>query len=189
MRAKSHRLLGEALVQQYFTGLPRSYIRMFLAGCVQPDKNPATYLKGSLRQSFLRGHNFSNAKRYMCRILSRLEQPRRWNHLDYYTLGKLIHYTADAFTAAHADRFDGNLLQHRQYECQLHRYFQGHLALHHGKWHCVYPSVMKNICYYHRQYRKLPPSVSTDTDYCIGVSSLIVGMLTARQTAAKAPAL
>lgn len=182
MRAKTHRLLGQFLAERYLTKTPQRCVHAFLTGCTEPDKNPTTYLKGSLRHRWLHGHDYTNAKRYMRRMIARLEQKRRWNLLDYYTLGKLIHYTADAFTAVHADSFDGNLFQHRHYECQLHRYFRAHLILHPDRCPHIHGSVMETIRYYRRQYRKFPPSVRTDTDYCIGVSCLIIGMLMARQT-------
>ena len=190
MQAKSHRLLGQFLVNRYLTDLSRPYVRVFLVGCTEPDKNPTTYLKGSLRSRWLHGHDYTNAKRYMHRIIFRLNRKRCWNLLDYYTLGKLIHYTADAFTAAHRENFEGDLFAHRRYECQLHHYFATHLSRHANPYPHIHNCAMETIRYYHRQYRKCPPCISTDTDYCIGVTCLITGMLTARQAhAAKAAAL
>ena len=49
MRRKSHKLLGEYLAREYMTDIPKSYVCAFLIGCVEPDRNPATYLKGSLK--------------------------------------------------------------------------------------------------------------------------------------------
>lgn len=47
MRGKSHRCLGNYLVQRYMGDAPQSHIKAFLLGCIEPDRNPATYLKGS----------------------------------------------------------------------------------------------------------------------------------------------
>ena len=182
MRAKSHRLLGQFLAQRYLGHIPKPCIQAFLAGCTQPDKNPTTYLKGSLRSRWLHGHDYANAKRYMRRISLRLRRKCNWNLLDYYTLGKLIHYTADAFTAAHGEDFDGDLRAHRRYECQLHQYFGRHLLRLSPPFPHVHNCAMETIRHYHRQYRKRPPSICTDTDYCIGVSFLITKMLTEGQT-------
>ena len=185
MRAKSHRLLGKFLAQRYLGHIPKPCIRAFLAGCTQPDKNPATYLKGSLRNRWLHGHDYANANRYMRRIVLRLHRKCSWNMLDYYTLGKLIHYTADAFTAAHAEHFSSNLRAHRDYECQLHHYFAAHLNRQRHRFPLVHNCAMENIRHYHRKYRKCPPNICTDTDYCIGVACLITEMLTVRQTGRK----
>lgn len=184
MRAKSHRLLGQFLAQRYLGHIPKSCVRAFLAGCTQPDKNPTTYLKGSLRSRWLHGHDYANASRYMRRIVLRLNRKHCWNPLDYYTLGKLIHYTADAFTAAHGEHFVGDLFDHRRYECQLHHYFSVHLPQLSSPFPHIHNCAMQTIRHYHRQYRKCTPNISTDTDFCIGVSCLITEMLTARQACA-----
>ena len=96
--------------------VPKRYVQAFLIGCIEPDRNPVTYLKGSIRHQWLRGHNYRNARRFMRRISVRLENKDSWNLYDYYTLGKLIHYTTDAFTYAHNDTFPTALTEHREYE-------------------------------------------------------------------------
>ena len=105
MRGKSHRCLGKYLVQHYMSDTPERYVKAFLLGCIEPDRNPATYLKGSIRCQWLRGHNYRNARRFMRAISARLEKKEKLGLFDYYTLGKLIHYTTDAFTYAHNDTF------------------------------------------------------------------------------------
>ena len=70
MRGKSHCQLGSFLAATYFPHIPAVYRRAFLLGCIEPDRNFATYFKGSIRAQWLRGHNFENAKRYMARIAS-----------------------------------------------------------------------------------------------------------------------
>ena len=105
MRGKSHRCLGKYLVQHYMSDTPERYVKAFLLGCIEPDRNPATYLKGSIRCQWLRGHNYRNARRFMRAISARLERKEKLGLFDYYTLGKLIHYTTDAFTYAHNDTF------------------------------------------------------------------------------------
>lgn len=123
MRGKSHIALGCYLLNRYLPELPRRYRKAFLIGCIEPDRNPTTYLKGSLRGQWLRGHNYLNSKRFMERISLRLEQKKSLKLFDYYTLGKLIHYTADAFTFAHNEQFPENLTDHRKYEAQLQEHF------------------------------------------------------------------
>lgn len=178
MRAKSHRRLGEHLAQQYLHHAPRRYIHAFLIGCTEPDKNPATYLKGSLRSRWLRGHNWSNSQRFMQRLALRLEQRQRLKILDFYAMGKLIHYTMDAFTQAHNDCFTTDLHIHRRYERRLERYFL--TCLENTRQCCprIHDSVMDAIRACHQEYSQAPAGISTDTRYCIRAASLVVSMLT-----------
>ena len=44
---------------------------------------------------------------------------------QYYTLGKLTHYLADAFTYPHNDHFSDSLMDHHRYESDLRLYLEG----------------------------------------------------------------
>ena len=183
MYKKSHQALGTHLAQAYLHHAPATHIRAFLTGCIQPDKNPTTYLKGSLRQNWMKGHNFSNSRRYMSRLIRRLSRQRQWNMLDYYALGKLLHYTADAFTGAHTPQFQGNLFTHRAYEKQLHRQILDLLfspVLPHFPCH---RELICTISSHHRHYRNLPMDPATDARYCIGISRMVMKVLTSQQAA------
>ena len=98
MQKRSHKLLASALLANVQGFQSRRYELAFLLGSFQPDCNPLTYLKGSVRARLLGGHNFTNSRPYVLTRLQRLEQKDRWNLWNYYTLGKLTHYVADAFT-------------------------------------------------------------------------------------------
>lgn len=123
MKRKSHIFLGKLLAENYLQNVSGINKKAFLFGCIQPDQNPLTYLKGSIRYQQLRGHNYKNAKRFMLRTANRLEQRNSFNAWDYYTLGKLIHYTTDAFTYAHNSFFKMDLHNHRVYEACLQDVF------------------------------------------------------------------
>ena len=123
MRAKSHHALGQYLLDRYLKQIPGFHARAFLFGCVQPDRNPLTYLKGSMRYQWFRGHNYPHTRRFIRRLSRRLENRQYWSVLDYYAMGKLIHYTADAFTYAHNADFDQSLSFHRKYEDALQKHF------------------------------------------------------------------
>lgn len=174
MRGKSHHQLGRYLADTYMSTLPKRYIRAFLIGCVEPDRNPTTYLKGSLRQQWLRGHNWNNAQNYMQRVSRRLESRRKLRLTDYYTLGKLIHYTVDAFTSAHNRYFSENLQDHRQYEEALQNYFIRYLAQCPDIWTDAAKPVMDTIRSYHLDYIHRPVSIHTDTRFAIIVCSMVV---------------
>ena len=98
MQKRSHKLLASMLLECEHGFCAKRYEWAFLFGSIQPDCNPFTYLKGSRRAYKLRGHNFSNSQLYINRQIQQLQERVRWNTWQYYTLGKLTHYLADAFT-------------------------------------------------------------------------------------------
>ena len=162
MRGRSHSCLGQYLIHHHMphTGIFRQ--KAFLFGCIQPDRNPLTYLKGSLRYRWLRGHNYDNAKWFLHRIARRLEGRKALSLWDYYTLGKLIHYTADAFTYAHNEGFPHSLSGHRKYEKELQEHFLHYLRQHPVPEIISTGSIMETIRQYHQAYRTQPPGISTD---------------------------
>lgn len=177
MRKASHRSLGQYLVQSYMSTLPPRHIYAFLTGCVQPDLNPTTYLKGSLRYQWLRGHNYDNAERLMGRIARGLEKKSKLNWMDYYSLGKLIHYTADAFTSCHNAHFSEDLCQHRIYEAQLQRYFLKYLMRNPIAEEKISENIMDTIARYHNFYITLPAHVHTDSVYVVNACSSVMAIL------------
>ena len=177
MRGKSHCQLGAFLASTYFPQIPPLYRRAFLLGCIEPDRNPATYLKGSIRAQWLRGHNYENAKHFMGRIARRLEQKKRWNLLDYYTAGKLIHYTTDAFTYAHNDTFPTQLREHKQYEDALQIYFLSFMA-HNPK--VTVPTdetIMGAIQTYHEKYERKASDIHRDSRFALNACCCVLATL------------
>lgn len=177
MRGKSHQSLGQYLTHHFPENTPDHHIRAFLIGCIEPDRNPVTYLKGSIRCQWLRGHNYENARRYMNRISSRLEKKRTWNLLDWYTLGKLIHYTADAFTYAHNDTCPTDLAVHRDYEVKLQNYFLEYLKGDPGVDQITARTIMDAISASHREYSALPVDIRTDARFALNVCCAVLTIL------------
>lgn len=180
MRGKSHQYLGKYLADKYMSTLPRRYITAFLIGCIEPDRNPATYFKGSLRSQWLRGHNWGNARNYMQRLSNRLERKSKLKLLDYYSMGKLIHYTTDAFTSAHNEEFGESLADHREYEVALQDHFLGYLAQNPDIWTDARQPVMDTIISYHRDYIRRPINIHTDSRFAIIVCSMVLTRLFAQ---------
>ena len=128
MQKRSHKLLASALLRSHQGFCAKRYELAFLFGSFQPDCNPLTYLKGSRRAKRLGGHNFSNSQPYIFDHIRRLQQRNRWTMWQYYTLGKLTHYLADAFTFPHNETYTDSLLEHRRYEDDLRLQFARYLA-------------------------------------------------------------
>lgn len=177
MRGRSHRSLGEYLVREYMSSTPKRYTSAFLFGCVEPDRNPATYLKGSIRAQWLRGHNWGNTQRFMHRLSKRLEKRAQWSLWDYYSMGKLIHYITDSFTSAHNTYFDSALTAHRSYEVQLQDYFLCFLSQEICQPKPDSRPVMDTVRDYHHKYSRKPINIHTDSRYAILVCSIVAARL------------
>ena len=177
MRGKSHIFLGRYLAQHYMQDTPERYVNAFLLGCIEPDRNPATYLKGSLRFQWLRGHNYQNARRFMRHISSRLERKDKLKLFDYYTLGKLIHYTADAFTYAHNSTFTTDLGEHREYEVALQNHFLEYIQEDPQVDTRVARTVMEAIYAYHREYISQPADIRRDSQFALTACCCVLAVL------------
>lgn len=177
MRGKSHISLGHYLINRYLSHLPVRYHSAFLLGCIEPDRNPTTYLKGSLRCQWLRGHNYRNARRFMRRISMRLEQKKSLNMLDYYTLGKLIHYTADAFTFAHNETFPEKLSDHRTYEEHLQNHFLSYIHENPPVDIRLAHSIMEGISSYHREYSSEQTDIHRDSQFALQACCCVLAVL------------
>ena len=157
--------------------MPMQYIKAFQLGCIEPDRNPITYLKGSLRSQWLRGHNYRNARRFMRKIAFRLEHKPKLNLYDYYTLGKLLHYTADAFTYAHNIDFPTALSDHKQYEDDLQAHFLAFLAQDPKATLMSARSIMGAICSYHRDYEQTESNIHTDSHFALSACCCVLAIL------------
>lgn len=177
MRGASHRCLGKYLTQHYMSHVSQPCITAFLIGCIEPDRNPATYLKGSIRHQWLRGHNYRNARHFMRRISKRLEQKDHWNVFDYYTLGKLIHYTVDAFTYAHNDTFPTELSDHRKYEAALQEHFLDFMAQDPQVDVTAAKTVMDVITSYHKDYERHKSNIHTDCHFALAACCCVITVL------------
>lgn len=177
MKRKSHWMLGRELTEHWMSSTPAWLGYAFLVGCVEPDFNYFTYLKGSQSAERLRGHNFKNATAYMQQVCEDLSQREHWSLRSYYRFGKLMHYICDAFTHAHNENFDGNLKDHIRYEMQLQQHFLERLS---EKKTCLgtYPldSMMGVIEAAHAQYMQEPTGVHTDIDYVLSVSGTVAAL-------------
>ena len=177
MRGKSHLRIAQYLLENYLPDIPNSCQTAFRIGCIEPDRNPATYLKGSIRCQWLRGHNYLNARRFMRAISARLEQKERLNLFDYYTLGKLIHYTTDAFTYAHNDNFPVQLREHKVYEDALQEHFLEFMEQDPQVNVPIARTIMEAICSYHKEYERVGANIQTDSHFALNACCCVLTIL------------
>ena len=124
MTSKSHYYLGLYLSDMIFEDLNDMERAAFLYGCVEPDLNPGTYLKGTLcGQQKFRGHNYPNMLPCVEHLFDRLQNTKHVGIRYYYRMGKLAHYMTDAFTYPHNQTFHGTLKEHVQYEAAMEPVF------------------------------------------------------------------
>ena len=178
MKTESHRLLGEYLIRTVHGFCEPRYEEAFLWGCVEPDLNFLTYLKGSRKIRLFRGHNFRNSEMCVRRIIDTLPKNKNWGIREYYRFGKLIHYLSDAFTYPHNENFGGNIREHRKYETELHNRFQRYIFLQ----QCVpnedrCRSASEVVELLHRQYLDAEAGESTDIRYIVLASGSVYRLL------------
>ena len=175
MQKRSHTLLASSLLRSRDGFGAKRFALAFLFGSFQPDCNPLSYLKGSLRAKTFHGHHFSNSRPYIYSRILRLQRRRRWTVWQYYTLGKLTHYLADAFTYPHNEHFSGSLLHHRQYEGALRLYLAGYLC---RRTACAAPcppqALLAVLDTMHRQYTAGSASFQRDAHYILTATELLV---------------
>ncbi len=176
LKQLSHHELGRYLIENFIGELPALERAVFDLGCVQPDYNVTTYIKGSRRVCRLRGHNYKNASACVERITKKLHKAKRWGVLEYYRLGKLTHYIADAFTFAHNEMFKGDLLAHKQYECDLQDYFVDYIHGH-REGYDYSGTGFEIIVKLHEEYEKGEQGVENDSYFACEAARLVTQSL------------
>lgn len=121
MHKRTHCQLAKALLRNENGFARRRYELAFLFGSFQPDCNPLTYLKGSRHGTRFGGHTYANNRAFIEKRAERLRQRTKWHLWQYYTLGKLTHYVADAFTWPHNPDFPEGKWGHHVYEREMRR--------------------------------------------------------------------
>ncbi len=120
MQTKTHLALGHYLLSvEKDAGLHR-HSGFFLLGCMEPDYNLATYLRGLKGHGVFHGHNAENSFAYVSGCLDSFEENGPGSGPDYFRLGALLHYVADAFTGPHNSFWTGGMVGHAVYELKLH---------------------------------------------------------------------
>lgn len=174
MQKRSHKLLASTLLENVQGFRARRFELAFLFGSFQPDCNPLTYLMGSLRAYKLRGHNYSNSQCYIYSRISRLQRRDRWTIWQYYTLGKLTHYLADAFTYPHNENYPDSMLCHHQYETDLRAYLEEYLSTRTPRQEKSRQDVVGALQALHRQYMAGVADMRKDVQFILKATSILM---------------
>ena len=174
MQKRSHKLLASTLLKNQHGFAARRFELAFLFGSFQPDCNPLTYLKGSLRAYKFRGHNYSNSSHYIAAHIARLRRRQNWTMWQYYTLGKLTHYLADAFTYPHNENFPDTMLDHHRYETDLRQYFSGYMAHRTPRQLKSDQELVTALEELHQQYMENRSTTGRDTRYILMATRMLM---------------
>lgn len=110
METKDHFHLAKLITANDLFGTP-AQCTAFEYGCISPDINPLTYIKGHTYSATI-----GNVKKMLQKLHGKLKSPA-----DYFQLGRAVHFIGDYFTFPHTPLFSGSLSEHRSYESCLHR--------------------------------------------------------------------
>ena len=184
MISKDHRLLGRFLARQIKNTSPLA-IHLFVTGCVFPDHNPLTYLRGVCMGHPLKTHFLFLSYPEIIRLCNKLENRKRLYLWDYYSLGALVHYAADAFTFPHNEHYTGSMLEHAEYEHnELHPVFEQYLRedfYMEGQREYDRQSLGSLFSQMHDSYRDGEASPLWDAGYICRISTVICERVLARE--------
>ncbi len=166
MKTETHLDLALKICKEQLNKVPFYKRVLFGLGCVLPDFDPFSYLKGFRTNPFF-GHNWENAKGYIGRSAQNIG-----NKGVGLRLGILVHYICDAFTFAHNEGFDGDLHRHTLYEKRLHDLVTKDGSHNFQSNFCDDPAEF--IEKRHREYKATEQSLKTDADFILSVSSAVV---------------
>lgn len=179
MKKKDHLLLGRFLLAQKEAPSGSIKRRLFLFGCIEPDINPFTYVRGSAKHQFLQGHNTDNARKHFQKLLEKLSRSGVHSLWQWFALGTLIHYAADSFTFPHNSKFPGTLADHVAYEMQLHALFPQFLHAEAGR-RTAHFTHFQNVDALHKSYLYEAGAATTDCRYILAATEWIYRRLAER---------
>ena len=93
---------------------------------------------------------------------------------QYYTLGKLTHYLADAFTYPHNENYPESLIAHRQYEDDLRSYLAQYLRFRSLRSQQRRADLAAAIEELHRQYMTAQSSMQRDVQYILQATAMLM---------------
>lgn len=170
MQSIDHYILGRYIIENCNIHTDRLSEKMFMAGCIEPDLNPLTYMRGSIKYHFLHGHNADNSRRHLMHVMEKLGDKGLKSPVQWFVFGTAIHYIADSFTFAHNEMFGGNIAEHVRYEKFLHPVFADYLKS--CKTESGLPSarIFRTVSAYHDKYLADKRSYLTDCRYIVRAS-------------------
>lgn len=149
----------------------------FMIGSIEPDLNPFTYLRGIRSGRRFHGHNAENASKHIRKTVFNISQRGLFDAWDYFTLGTLLHYVADSFTAVHNSFMDVDIQAHLDYENELHAVLGGKLAAEDSGVGLVSAYSMNSyLAEAHEEYLASWNSIEDDATYIIRTCKIMLSL-------------
>lgn len=162
MKTYDHYLLAKEIAGTFknFGGKLKRLV--FIAGCIAPDINPFTYIKG---------HMFKDRHQF-------LDSFFKSGKASPYNLGVMIHYIGDSFTFPHNSDFKGTLNEHLEYENRLHSFINSDFKRFSGKIKIPEKlSISELFRTLHDEYTKGAKTLENDCRYIYTACIEVVGRL------------
>lgn len=175
MRTQDHLLLGNTIADMHGT-LSASHRKALVIGCVEPDYNILTYMRGSIKFKNFYGHNTENLKAHITACMSKLKKFETMSLYECFRLGTLLHYVSDSFTYPHTPQFSGSMSEHIAYENIFHDFFVQKLEGIRNKFSSS--ASFDSWDESQKSYIDLPPSMEKDSlyiiDTCVGIAKQFI---------------
>ena len=169
MKKKDHLMLASFILTLAGSSVLALHSAAFTAGCIEPDLNVFTYLRGSRKEKKFHGHNAGNCRAHLEKLLGKIEERGLTSGYDCFLLGVAVHYIADSFTAVHnTDILDVDVKTHLEYENRLHEELTRALSKPFIFEHDVLNTSLKDyVNYNHHVYSASAPSTKNDCSYIV----------------------
>ena len=181
MKTEDHFRLAVHLKNGPLKDLPFFSKLAFILGSVEPDINLFTYLLG-WKIRFFYGHHWSNAKNY---LKNKLQKTAHTQKVNWFSVGRLVHFTADAFTYTHNSYFVGGFLKHTKYEKELHPHFIPVMTTDKTYTDKAALDLEQYVLKRHKEYMLASPSVKTDTEFILSAVNLMTNHFLQKATTNK----
>lgn len=178
METKDHKMLAEFLLSRTEVDIPYICQKAFILGNIEPDRNPFTYLHGIIHGEKFHGHNYENTILIMRKLFNSLRNKWYFGIIEYYHLGKLMHYMVDAFTFPHNNTFKKTLKEHCIYERELHKRFSNMLKKQQFIKHEVKTlNDFKDIEILHNKYLQIAGDYEDDCKYIMYTTEILLSII------------
>jgi len=170
MKTEDHKILGKHLLKPYKGQIKEKHNKLFILGCIAPDYLPNTFIRGIFKTKSFKGHNKEISEKYIKRIILRFEKKKIQTKIDFFYMGILMHYIADAFTHPHNNVFEGGYREHMNYEEELHTIFDRIVRrLKKERNHIKIAELPEYFKKQHEKYRLNKQNFFNDSNYIVDV--------------------
>ncbi|MFQ7001639.1 MAG: zinc dependent phospholipase C family protein [Clostridium sp.] len=178
MKTIDHKTLVYLLLSKNINENLNLFEKAFVFGCIEPDINILTYMKGSIKfKKLFCGHTRKHSLDYILKNLEYLNKQEKLNIFDFYKLGKIMHYIADSFTYPHTENFKGNIIEHTNYENKLHLFLEENKLKFKVNKNNDFQDLKKYLLDNQEKYNNQNMSIENDLKFIVNICSGITNAI------------